>query len=228
LKYDNILIEYKQSGSEIRAASIHSRVDGQMGTLSELSRPEIYAMGNICSIIAKEKKKATPPLNLSELLSTLKLDDDISATSLQNEIDNNVWINRFVGYLRNLKRRELETALKFLIVTQPLQIQHIKRGTFGSSAAEKRRLFKLICDMFLNDDQEEVDILALDNSALFNDLLATYSAVNAGLQVSDESLDEILKARRDLLVWDEGLEPAYFKFVQQTEITHVACLLSLL
>ena len=27
-----------------------------MGTLSELSRPEIYAMGNICSIIAKEKK----------------------------------------------------------------------------------------------------------------------------------------------------------------------------
>ena len=28
-------------------------------------------------------------------------------------------------------------------------------------------------------------------------------SLNSLLQVSDESLDEILKARRDLLVWDE-------------------------
>ena len=65
--------------------------------------------------------------------------------------------------------------------SQPLQIQYVKRGTYGAGAAEKRRLFKGVCDVFLREENEEV--LSLDNEALFNDLVATHAAVEAGLQV---------------------------------------------
>ena len=46
--------------------------------------------------------------------------------------------------------------------------------------------------------------------------------------MSEESLAELLRARVDPLVWDEGLEPIYFKFAQQAGVNQVACLLSLL
>jgi len=185
-----------------------------------------FDMGSICSIIAREKKKATAPHTLGELLSTVQLEDDISLDGLVKETRNNVWIARFLEYIRNRKLAEEEVALKFLIMTQPLQIQYVKRGTYGAGAAEKRRLFKGVCDVFLREENEEV--LSLDNEALFNDLVATHAAVEAGLQVSEEALNELLRARRDLLVWEEGLEPVYVSFAQQMPLSQVACLLSLL
>ena len=48
-------------------------------------------------------------------------------------------------------------------------------------------------------------------------------------QVSEESLDELLKAREDPLVWGEGLDPKYKTFLNTTSInTMHACILSLL
>jgi hypothetical protein len=48
------------------------------------------------------------------------------------------------------------------------------------------------------------------------------------LQVSEESLDELLIARRDPAVWEEGLEPQYTRFVSLEPTRHIASLLSLL
>ena len=50
------------------------------------------------------------------------------------------------------------------------------------------------------------------------------------LLVSEESLDELLVARRDPAVWEEGLEPQYIRFLQlePSATLHIASLLSLL
>ena len=48
------------------------------------------------------------------------------------------------------------------------------------------------------------------------------------LQVSSEALADLLRARDDLLIWEEGLEPVYFKFLQPYSTPHIATLLSIL
>jgi len=192
--------------------------------MGSVYNPQYIKMGNICSVIAKEKKKATPPHTLNELLSSVQIEDDPTFHDLQLELTRNVWLSRFYEFLNKRDLEEEETALKFLIFTQPLQNQFSKRKTFGKSDQDRRRLFSTVCHYFLSENV----CISLDNEALFNDLMATLNSIKAGLKVSDESLLELLKARKDPLVWDEGLEPMYIKFVQQTNMSQVACLLSLL
>jgi len=47
-------------------------------------------------------------------------------------------------------------------------------------------------------------------------------------QVSEESLDELLIARRDPAVWEEGLEPQYTRFLNLEPTRHIASILSIL
>jgi len=211
-----------------------------MGLSLVSTRPEdIFDMGNLCSVIAKEKKKVSAPHSLSELLGTVSLSvgdlavpgnttdtSDHVKKIIDKEVSNNVWISRFREYLRSRDLEDEEVALNFLIITQPLQAQMSKRKTFGSTESEKRRLFLLVTEHFLSASSPGV--LALDNTVLFNDLTATRAAILADLKVSEESLDELLTCRQDPLVRDEGLQPEYIKFAQQTSISQVACLLSLL
>jgi len=187
--------------------------------------PELSAMGNLCSIVAKEKIKTSPPHTLSELLSSVKLEDDPTIEWLQVEISRNVWLYRFHEFLVKRKLSDEIIALKFLVFTQPLKNQYSKKKTFGASVKDRRRLFSTVCHYFLSEESS----ISLDNESLFNDLLATYNSIKAGLQVSEESMMELLRARRDPLVWEEGLEPVYMDFASQAaNNNHVACLLSLL
>ncbi|XP_023320219.1 uncharacterized protein LOC111695221 [Eurytemora carolleeae] len=182
-------------------------------------------MGTICDKFCTEKKKASPPHTLSELLSTVGF-SEISEQNLNTELINNIWISRFVDYLRKRNLEDEETSLKFLILTQPLKAQYKKTGSYGTSIEQQRWIFSFICSYFLSEDS--TNILALDNQALFNDLQATQASIQADLKVSSEALADLLRARDDLLIWEEGLEPVYFKFLQPYSTPHIATLLSIL
>ena len=73
-------------------------------------------------------------------------------------------------------------------------------------------------------------MLPLSNQALWADLLATHSSLQKKVPVSNESLNEILKVRKDPGIWDDGIEPpSYMRFLKQAPPpTLAACILSIL
>ena len=62
-----------------------------------------------------------------------------------------------------------------------MKAEYKKTGSYVTSIEQQRRIFAYICSYFLSEDS--TNILALDNQALFNDLLATQAAIQADLKV---------------------------------------------
>jgi len=196
-------------------------------------------MGNYCSFVGSGNKKApSPPHNLEELLYEMCVKDDITSATVDHVIENYPWSSKFTQYLRARNLSDDETILRFLVLIQPLkncanfnnnhaQILGHSKIHRGLSESDRKRLFVDIFDNFLSEESE--DVLPLSNQALWGDLLATRNSIKSGLPVSLQSIMEIVLVRKDPGVWDEGIEPAYMRFLAQVPPpTLSACILSIL
>ena len=91
----------------------------------------------------------------------------------------------------------------------------------------QKRFFIEIFETFLSEESE--NHLPLTNQALWGELRATYTGLKEKKSVSSQSISALLRVRRDPGVWDDGLEPAYARFVKQVPPpTLAACILSIL
>ena len=98
---------------------------------------------------------------------------------------------------------------------------------------EQRRLFLECVDTFLIADSYEV--LPLSSSSLREDIvdLATVlrgeKAGRNDAEVLKQAVLKILKVRKDPMLWDEGIEPTYMRFVKQVvSPSMITCILSIL
>ena len=91
----------------------------------------------------------------------------------------------------------------------------------------QKRFFIEIFETFLSEESE--NHLPLTNQALWGELRTTYTSLKEKKSVSSQSISTLLRVRRDPGVWDDGLEPAYARFVKQVPPpTLAACILSIL
>ena len=87
----------------------------------------------------------------------------------------------------------------------------------------------VLADLFFDEDSAEE--LCLSNVTLFEALCASAAALraDAAAEVSDRDLKNILRARKDVGVWQKGLEPKFMKFAASVQPSSpIACLLSIL
>jgi len=196
-------------------------------------------MGNYCSFIGAQTKKApSPPHTLEELLYEIGVKDDISSATVDQVIGDSPWANKFRQYLKSRNLSDDETILRFLVMVQPFrscanfnnnhtQILGHSKIHHALSEEDRKRLFVDIFDTFLSEDSE--DVLPLSNQALWSDLLATSNSIKAGLPVSMDSIMEINLVRKDPGIWDESIEPTYMRFLRQNPPpTLTACIMSIL
>ncbi len=163
----------------------------------------------------------SPPRTLDELLgdfASVRPDADLDTV-----IAANPWAQRFKDFLdkRNLKGKVI--ALKFLILTQPLEAQ-------SHSATNSRLLFVRAGALFFAEDSAMQ--LSLSNEVLFEEVSASTSRArrNPAARLTSQDLENMLEARRDVNVRLNGLDKKFSRFLaQQTELpSPVACLLSIL
>jgi len=204
--------------------------------LSEVAEPGVK-MGNLCSLGAAAKKVPTPPHNLEDLLYEMQIKADVTSSSVDTLIESNHWAKMFRQYLKERKLSDDENIFRFLVLIHPLKLHPINNNQtqiLGQnkilkplSPEETQRLFTDIFQTFLSEDSDNV--LPLSNQALWADLLATHSSLQKKVPVSNESLNEILKVRKDPGIWDDGIEPSYMRFLKQAPPpTLAACILSIL
>ena len=91
---------------------------------------------------------------------------------------------------------------------------------------DRSKNFQDIGETFFSEESSTQ--LPLSNQTLWNQIHATLTSLKAGLAVSEEALDDLNTAGKDPAVWDDGLEPAFIKFIQQKPAPALACLLSIL
>ena len=151
-----------------------------------------------------------PPKTLEELLHQIEVPDTISSSTVDEVIMNNYWTNKFSNYLSLRQLYDDETILRFLVMDQPIFL-HRNSTTFNLE--NLRSLFVDICDTFLTEESENV--LPLSNQVLLHDLLETADIIKSGLPVTVSSILYINMVRKDPGIWDEGIEPTYYRFLKQ-------------
>lgn len=210
-----------------------------MGSIP-LKLTDLYDMGNICTAgRAGQARREEPPHTLEELVSQVTVTKDVKEMDLEQIIMDSPWANRFRQYLRNRSLEDDENILKFLVMVQPLKflayinnndlkiLGHSKLHGPVITEEEQKRLFLRVVDTFLAEESEA--LLPLSNQALWADLTATASSIRSGLPVSKQALAEICEVRRDPGIWDQGIEPTYFRFLKQVPPPSLAaCILSIL
>lgn len=155
---------------------------------------------------------------------------------MEVSIKNNYWTRRFKDYLERRELNDEVTALKFLILTQPMcQNKKIKKKNSRSkniSEQNLREIFVQAGKSFFSKNGKNQ--LCLGNRLLFNAIRETTDKLvdNANADWHKEYLDLMLMARKDLNVLENGLEPLFIKFMSTQDVTSgstiAACLLSIL
>jgi hypothetical protein len=70
--------------------------------------------------------------------------------------------------------------------------------------------------------------VCLSNTRLFEEISLAGKRITGGSVMTDKDADLLLKARSDLDVFQNGLEPQFMKFMSQAKTSTMACILSIL
>lgn len=188
----------------------------------------ITKMGNVCIFNQNNNvhKISSSPHSLEELLSGIANPEGISSENVNSVIDSNPWTSRFKDFLAKRNLEDDLNILKFLVMVQAIRTKNINKKNPKDLHSFKSKKVLDICETFFSEDSESQ--LPLSNQVLWTQLFAMTNSLKAGLAVSEEALDDVIAARKDPAVWDEGLEPIFIKFVQQSQAPTLACLLSIL
>jgi len=187
------------------------------------------SMGNVCILNQNTnvQKVSSSPHNLEELLSGIVNPEEISSDNVESVIDSNSWTSSFKEYLNKRNLEDELTILKFLVMVQAIRTKSINKKTPKELYMFKSKKVLDICETFFSEDSENQ--VPLSNQHLWMEISAMTNSLKAGLPVSEEALDDVIKARKDPAVWDEGLEPKFINFAKQAPgPTLKACLLSIL
>lgn len=194
-------------------------------------------MGNILKplLFKSAGKEMSPPKSLEDLLrefDSLQVSSPSDRTAVNAAIESNKWARKFRDeHLRPRGLDDLETALRFLAATQGFSA---KSAEVKSNPKKEKRLKKDLADIyafaaaeFFSGDKDQV---CLANQALFKEISAAGKRISSGGAMTEKDCELLLKARTDLDVTSNGLEPAFMKFMakQSTQPSAVACILSIL
>ena len=180
----------------------------------------------------------TPPRTLDELLHDF---DNIKVVDVDAAIEANIWAKRFREFLDKRDLAGKITALKFLIMTQSAHkalgnnTSTTKETNNNSKSSKKQAalrkelapLFLSVGSAFFNAEESE-DLLSLSNQVLLESLMEMTSRLREGKALRDEDVANVMRARKDINVMQNGLEPKFMKFLSVQSNTPMACLLSIL
>ena len=96
-------------------------------------------------------------------------------------------------------------------------------------AADQRRIVLEAVDTFLSEESEA--LLPLSSPALWQQVQEAAERVRSGGGEGEvrEAMRKVVEVRRDVKVWEDGVEPVYARFLKQTPAPSLtACLLSIL
>ncbi len=162
-----------------------------------------------------------PPHSLNEMLGQMRL-SAASGEAVDAAIEGNPWARKFRDFLaRRDKNGGRVAALRFLVLTHSLD-EGKKNKTFADVFVEAGRLF------FSEESDPPVN---LSNSVLFDSISEALARVErAGVDtVKAQDLDNLRKARRDINIRQNGLDPHFVRFIaQEGHSSPMACLLSIL
>lgn len=191
-----------------------------------------------------------PPRTLNELLEDFNsynsssnnrpTTDNNSCADVDTAITNHIWARRFRDYLRKRDLEDEETALKFLIATQPLKVKSDQAQKLNNNTKKQKVILKDMEDVYFETvrqffKEESETVLCLANATHFakicersEQLERETTTKKEGLK--DEDIDLLLRARDDMDVWQNGVEPTYMKFLASagSAVSPMACLLSIL
>lgn len=161
------------------------------------------------------------PRTIHELLkdfNDLKIDDDFDKV-----IKENIWTKNFMEFLQ---RRDLEseiTSLKFVIFTQPFQVK-VDQG----QKSGLREIYIETVTKFLSDESE--DILNISNPERSEHMIRIAERLkrDPGSELTETEIGILIKARNDIDVIQDGLEPKFGKFIKTQNVSTMACLLSII
>lgn len=193
-----------------------------------------FEMGLFLSkIVSTSNTEMSQPHSLEELLRefnhvSIRPDTDVEAL-----IESKMWPRKFREYLLKRDLADLDLALKFLVLTQPLAARAASEPNNNGKSRSKTRSKKdffdrtvVLAKMSAYFDEESEDQLSLSNAQLFEALCEASSRLSRGGEVVERDVSLVSKARQDPDVWVNGLEPKFMKFIEQTST--VACILSIL
>lgn len=194
-------------------------------------------MGNILKPLLSKSagKEMSPPKSLEDLLrefDSLQIASPSDRAAVDAAIESNKWARKFRDeHLRRRDLGDLETALRFLVATQPFSA---KSAEAKSNPKKEKKLKKEMADMyalaaaeFFSEDRDQV---CLSNQALFKEISAAGKRISSGGAMTEKDCELLAKARSDLDVTSNGLEPHFMKFMAKsnTQPSAVACILSIL
>lgn len=173
------------------------------------------------------------PHSLDELLRDFKSLRVTIDTDVETQIESQFWARKFRDYLLERDLTDTWIAFKFLVLTTPFHVKcnkQINNNNQKKSKALSKDLlqnFVKVGEIFFNEESE--DQLSLANTALFEALWSSSERIRNGGNLTDQDISLILKAREDLEVWQNGVEPKFMKFLATSnEGTTISCLLSIL
>ena len=138
----------------------------------------------------------------------------------------NVWARKFHDYLQNKNLTDDILTLKFVISVSQLENLHAKWKK--TTKLKIKQKLQEDCTKLLQEIQNsyfdiESNVVPMSMEKLQEDCMGM------DVQVFHESKLELLKkAQKDPTVWHEGLEPIYLQFLNSTNSSMMACLLSIL
>jgi len=157
----------------------------------------------------------------------------VSVTSDLKDVPNinqllttNVWARKFHDYLQNKNLTDDILTLKFVISVSQLENIHAKLKK--TTKLKIKQKLQEDCTKLLQEIQNsyfdiESNVVPMSMEKLQEECMGM------DVQVFHESKLELLKkAKKDPTVWHEGLEPIYLQFLNSTNTSMMACLLSIL
>jgi len=200
-------------------------------------RNESVNMGNILKPLLSKSaaagKEMSPPKSLDDLLrefDSLQISSPSDRAAIDKAIEANKWAKKFRD--EHLRRRDgMETALRFLVATQPFSANSAEAK---SNPKKEKKLKKEMADIYVLATKEffseDNDQVCMSNQVLFNEISSAGKRMASGGAMTEKDCSLLLKARSDLDVTSNGLEPLFMKFMAKcpTQPSAVACILSIL
>jgi len=186
-------------------------------------------MGNICRSLSAQQQRANAmakiPRSFDEFLVSV-ISDLKDVPNINQLLTTNVWARKFHDYLQNKNLTDDILTLKFVISVSQLENLHAKLKK--TTKLKIKQKLQEDCTKLLQEIQNsyfdiESNVVPMSMEKLQEECMGM------DVQVFHESKLELLKkAKKDPTVWHEGLEPVYLQFLNSTNSSMMACLLSIL
>ncbi len=99
----------------------------------------------------------TPPRTVPDLLREF---DNAKVTDADSAIESSLWAKRFRDYLRKKGLDDLETTLKFMVLTQPFKARHAskKASSANKTRQEMNEIYTRAVEQFFSEENDQVNI----------------------------------------------------------------------